>query len=147
MVFSLALIRMTNYFHLDLSGREELVLLAWPTLSNPGAPIRFEKAADRHRFVESLNIERNPKILSAKFARAGTHYPQHWIDFSVVKADEFAALIALGPMVMDRYADASRRLGRLEGLLRLSNTQSIPMAKATRKFRRSYAVGEPLWVS
>lgn len=95
---------MTNYSHIALSDREEPVLLAWPTQSNPGGFIRFEKAADWHAFVENLGIDpRIPEIVRAKFARAQTLYLLGWVDFSVVKAGELAALIALELAVMDRY--------------------------------------------
>ncbi len=80
------------------------MLLAWPTLGNPGGFLRFEKAADWRDFVESLGIDgRIPDVIRAKFARAQTLYMLGWIDFSVVKAGELAALIALELAVMDRY--------------------------------------------
>ena len=95
---------MTNYSHITLSDREEPMLLVWPTQSNPSGFIRFEKAADWHAFVESLGIDpRIPEIVRAKFARAQTLYLLGWVDFSVVKAGELAALIALELAVMDRY--------------------------------------------
>ena len=97
---------MTRYSHITLSDREEPVLLAWPTQGNAGGFIRFEKAADWRAFVESLGIDaRIPEIVRAKFARAQTLYLLGWVDFSVVKAGELAALIALELAVMDRYGD------------------------------------------
>jgi hypothetical protein len=95
---------MTNHSDIALSDREEPVLLAWPTQGNAGGFIRFEKAADWRAFVESLGIDtRIPEIVRAKFARAQTLYLLGWVDFSVVKAGELAALIALELALMDRY--------------------------------------------
>lgn len=95
---------MTTYSHITLSDREDPVLLAWPTQSNPSGFIQFGKAIDWHAFVESLGIDpRIPEIVRAKFARAQTLYLLGWVDFSVVKAGELAALIALELAVMDRY--------------------------------------------
>lgn len=95
---------MADRSHITLTDREQPMLLAWPTLGNPGGFLRFEKAADWRDFVESLGIDRRiPDIVRAKFARAQTLYMLGWIDFSVVKAGELAALIALELAVMDRY--------------------------------------------
>ena len=80
------------------------MLLAWPTQGNAGGFIRFEKAADWRVFVESLGIDRHiPEIVRVKFKRAQTLYLLGWVDFSVVKAGELAALIALELALMDRY--------------------------------------------
>lgn len=95
---------MTDRSHITLTDREQPVLLAWPTPGNPGGFLQFEKAADWRRFVEGLGIDtRIPDIVRAKFARAQTLYMLGWVDFSVVKAGELAALIALELTVMDRY--------------------------------------------
>lgn len=95
---------MTDRSHITLADRVQPVLLAWPTSDNPGGFLRFEKAADWRRFVEELGIDtRIPDIVRAKFARAQTLYMLGWVDFSVVKAGELAALIALELAVMDRY--------------------------------------------
>jgi len=95
---------MMNHSHIALSDREEPVLLAWPTQDNAGGFIRFKKAADWRAFVESLGIDtRIPEIVRAKFARAQMLYLLGWVDFSVVKAGELAALIALELALMDRY--------------------------------------------
>jgi hypothetical protein len=95
---------MTDHSHIALSDREEPVRLAWPTQGNAGGFIQFEKAADWCAFVESLGIDpRIPEIVRAKFARAQTLYLLGWADFSVVKAGELAALIALELALMDRY--------------------------------------------
>jgi len=95
---------MTARSHITLTDRTEPVLLAWPTPGNPGGFVLFEKAADWRAFVEGLGIdERIPDIVRAKFARAQTLYLLGWIDFSLVKAGELAALIALELAVMDRY--------------------------------------------
>ena len=90
--------------HVALTDRDEPVLLAWPTPGNPGGFVRFDKATDWRDFVEGLGIDaRIPDIVRAKFARAQTLYMLGWVDFSVVKAGELAALIALELALMDRY--------------------------------------------
>ncbi|ACI52508.1 hypothetical protein Gdia_2775 [Gluconacetobacter diazotrophicus PA1 5] len=95
---------MPDHSHIALSDREEPVLLAWPTQGNAGGFIQFEKAADWRAFVESLGIDpRIPEIVRAKFARAQTLYLLGWVDFSIIKAGELAALIALELALMDRY--------------------------------------------
>jgi hypothetical protein len=95
---------MIDHSHIALTDREQSVLLAWPTQGNAGGFIQFEKAADWRTFVESLGIDpRIPDIVRVKFARAQTLYLLGWVDFSVVKAGELAALIALELALMDRY--------------------------------------------
>jgi hypothetical protein len=95
---------MTDRSDIVLNDRDEPVLLAWPTSGNAGGFVRFEKAAEWHDFVEGLGIDRRiPDIVRAKFARAQTLYLLGWVDFSVVKAGELAALIALELAVMDRF--------------------------------------------
>jgi hypothetical protein len=95
---------MVDRSHIALTDRDEPVLMAWPMPGNPGGFLRFEKAADWRRFVEGLGIDtRIPDIVRGKFARAQTLYMLGWVDFSVVKAGELAALIALELAVMDRY--------------------------------------------
>ena len=95
---------MIDHSYIALSDREQPVLLAWPTQGNAGGLIQFEKAADWRAFVESLGINpRIPDIVRVKFARAQTLYLLGWVDFSVVKAGELAALIALELALMDRY--------------------------------------------
>lgn len=95
---------MSDRSHIALTDREEPVMLAWPTPGNPGGFVWFEKATDWRNFVEGLGIDaRIPDIVRAKFARAQTLYILGWVDFSVVKAGELAALIALELAVMDRY--------------------------------------------
>lgn len=95
---------MTDRSHITLTDREQPVLLAWPTPGNPRGFLQFEEAADWRRFVEGLGIDtRISDIVRVKFARAQTLYILGWVDFSVVKAGELAALIALELAVMDRY--------------------------------------------
>ncbi len=95
---------MTDRSHITLTDREQPVLLAWPTPGNPGGFLQFDKAADWRDFVESLGIDaRFPDIVRVKFARAQTLYMLGWVDFSVVKAGELGALIALELALMDRY--------------------------------------------
>lgn len=95
---------MFDSYHITLSDRAEPVLLAWPTEGNASGFISFEKATDWRVFVESLAIDaRIPEIVQAKYARAQTLYLLGWADFSVVKAGELAALIALELGLIDRY--------------------------------------------
>lgn len=95
---------MFDHAHIALTDRDEPVLLAWPTDGNAGGFIRFAKASDWRAFVASLDIDpRIPEIVRAKFARAQTLYLLGWVDFSVVKGGELAALIALELALMDRY--------------------------------------------
>ena len=95
---------MTDHSHITLNDRDDPVLLAWPTQGNAGGFIQFDKAAEWRTFVDSLGIDtRIPEIVRAKYARAQTLYLLGWVDFSVVKAGELAALIALELAMMDRY--------------------------------------------
>lgn len=99
---------MADRSHITLSDRDEPMLLAWPTDVSAGGFIRFEKAADWRAFVGSLGINRRiPEIVRAKFARAQTLYLLGWVDFSVLKAGELAALIALELALKDRYGGCS----------------------------------------
>lgn len=89
---------------ITLSDRDEPLLLAWPTQDNTDGFLSFEKVADWRTFVESLAIDtRIPKIVRAKYARAQTLYLLGWANFSILKAGELAALIALELALMDRY--------------------------------------------
>lgn len=95
---------MADHLHITLRDRDEPLLLAWPTEGSEGGLIRFEKAADWRTFVASLGIDtRIPEIVRAKFARAQTLYLLGWVDFSILKAGELAALIALELALMDQY--------------------------------------------
>lgn len=95
---------MTDHTHIDLAERAEPLLLVWPMPGNPAALVQFDNAADWRRFIDGLAIDpRIPQIVRAKFARAQTLYLLGWIDFSLIKAGELAALIALELAVMDRY--------------------------------------------
>jgi hypothetical protein len=89
---------------ITLSDRDEPLLLAWPTQGNASEFISFEKVADWRAFVESLAIDaRIPEVVRAKYARAQALYLLGWIDFSILKAGELYALIALELALMDRY--------------------------------------------
>lgn len=126
---------MPDRSHIVLTDRAEPVLLAWPTPDNPGGFVQFERPAEWRNFVEGLGIDaRIPDIVRTKFARAQTLYLLGWIDFSLVKAGELAALIALELAVMDRYGgQISKRKRSFAVLLKhmveadgLTDTQ-IPM--------------------
>lgn len=111
---------MTDLSRIALSDRNEPVLLAWPTQGNAGGLVQFDKAADWQTFVESLGIDlRIPEIVRAKFARAQTLYLLGWVDFSLIKAGELAALIALELALMDRYGGRiSKNKRSFAGLLK-----------------------------
>ncbi len=95
---------MTDPSHMELTDRNQSLLVAWPTPGNPGGFLQFEKAADWRQFVDGLGMDpRIPDIVRAKFQRAQTLYLLGWVDLSVVKAGELAALIALELAVTDRY--------------------------------------------
>ena len=95
---------MTDRAHILLTDRTDPLLLVWPVAGNPAALVRFAHAAEWRLFIDDLAIEaRIPEIVQAKFARAQTLYLLGWIDFSLVKAGELAALIALELALMDRY--------------------------------------------
>lgn len=106
--------------HIVLTDRAEPVLLAWPMPGNPGGFVQFERAAEWRNFVEGLGIDaRIPDTVRTKFARAQTLYLLGWIDFSLVKAGELAALIALELAVMDRYGgQISKRKRNFAALLK-----------------------------
>lgn len=95
---------MADHSYITLSGRDEPLLLPWPTEGSAGGFIHFAKAADWRAFVASLGIDtRIPEIVREKFARAQTLYLLGWVDLSILKAGELAALIALELALMDRY--------------------------------------------
>lgn len=95
---------MTDRAHLLLSERADPLLLVWPVPGNSAALVEFDKAVDWRRFIHGLAIDALiPEIVQTKFARAQTLYLLGWIDFSLVKAGELAALIALEAALMDRY--------------------------------------------
>jgi hypothetical protein len=95
---------MADHSHITLSDRDEPLLLPWPTEGSAGGFIRFAEAADWRAFVASLGIDtRIPEIVQTKFARAQTLYLLGWVDISILKTGELAALIALELALMDRY--------------------------------------------
>lgn len=95
---------MIDHPYIALADREQPVLLAWPTQGNAGGFIQFERASDWQTFIASLGIDpRIPEIVRAKYALAQTLYLLGWVHFSVVKAGELAALIALELALLDRY--------------------------------------------
>ncbi|WP_231468193.1 hypothetical protein [Novosphingobium sp. CECT 9465] len=69
-------------------------------------------------FIDGLSIDpRIPQIVQAKFARAQTLYLLGWVDFTLIKAGELAALVALELAMMDCYggkvAKSKRRFAAL----------------------------------
>lgn len=95
---------MTPFAHINLEDRDEPLTLAWPANGNPAGFMNFERADDWRNFITALGINsRIPDITQRKFARAQTIYLLGWVDFSLIKAGELAALIALELALMDRY--------------------------------------------
>ncbi len=66
--------------------------------------IQFNQPDEWRRFIIGLGIDaRIPDIVQLKFRRAQALYLLGWIDLDVLKAGEFAALIALELSLTDRY--------------------------------------------
>lgn len=96
---------MTDLSRIELQDRDEPVILAWPASGDAGAFLTFSQPTEWRSFIESLDIDpRIPQIVQAKFARAQVLYLLGWADFTLVKAGELAALIALELAVTDRYS-------------------------------------------
>lgn len=120
---------------ITLSDRGDPQLLAWPIQGDAGGFISFDKVADWRAFVESLAIDaRVPEIVRANYARAQPPYLLGWVDFSILKAGELAALIALELGLMDRYGGQITKSKRnVAALLRFMvksdalNDDRIPM--------------------
>lgn len=95
---------MSTFAHITLEDRDEPLTLAWPATGNAAAFLHFDRADAWRGFIAGLGIDRRiPEITQRKFARAQTLYLLGWVDFSLIKAGELAALIALELAVMDRY--------------------------------------------
>lgn len=95
---------MTDPSDIILQVRHDPLLLHWPADGNPGGILSFETGAAWRDFIMGLSIDpRIPHIVRLKFNRAQRLYLFGWIDFSLVKAGELAALIALELALMDRY--------------------------------------------
>ena len=104
---------MTDLSDLVLQVRRDPLLLHWPADGNPGGVLSFETGAAWRDFIAGLGIDpRVPHIVRLKFDRAQRLYLFGWIDFSLVKAGELAALIALELALMDRYGGALPRRKR-----------------------------------
>jgi hypothetical protein len=98
---------MTDPSDIILQVRRDPLLLHWPADGNPGGVLSFETGAAWRDFIMGLSIDpRIPHIVRLKFDRAQRLYLFGWIDFSLVKAGELAALIALELALMDRYGGA-----------------------------------------
>lgn len=90
--------------HITLSDRDKPLFISWPVNGNAGGFIQFERVDDWRAFIESLGIDgRIPCGVRDKFVRAQMLYLLGWVDLSVLKAGELAALIALELALMDRY--------------------------------------------
>lgn len=95
---------MSTFAHITLEDRDEPLTLAWPVAGNAAAFLHFTRADEWSGFIAGLGIDRRiPEITQRKFHRAQTLYLLGWIDFSLIKAGELAALIALELALMDRY--------------------------------------------
>ncbi|WP_129793972.1 hypothetical protein [Sphingosinicella sp. CPCC 101087] len=111
---------MSTFAHITLEDRDEPLTLAWPATGNAAAFLLFDRADAWRGFIAGLGIDqRIPEITQRKFARAQTLYLLGWIDFSLIKAGELAALIALELAVMDRYGgELSKRNRSFAALLK-----------------------------
>ncbi|OUC56905.1 hypothetical protein CA262_15575 [Sphingobium sp. GW456-12-10-14-TSB1] len=91
----------------QLPPRGEPLVLAWPQDGRADGFLHFDDPAVWRSFVETLSIHPAiPQIVTAKFGRAQKLYLLGWLDFSLIKAGELAALIALELALMDRYGGA-----------------------------------------
>ena len=96
-----------DFAHIALPPRSEPLVIAWPADGVRQTFLRFDKNEEWRAFIGSLGIHPAiPAIVATKFARAQMLYLLGWIDFSLVKAGELAALVALELTVTDRYASA-----------------------------------------
>jgi hypothetical protein len=90
--------------NIELPSRGQPLLVAWPTARQAGGFLEFAHAEQWRTFIEDLGIHPAiPEIIATKFARAQKLYLLGWIDFSLVKVGELAALIALELALTDRY--------------------------------------------
>lgn len=95
---------MTDLSHILLQVRDEPLVLAWPVPGDAGGFLTFTQPAEWRAFVDRIGIDpRIPQIVQTKFARARVLYLLGWIDCTMIKAGELAALIALELAVMDRH--------------------------------------------
>jgi hypothetical protein len=95
---------MSTFAHITMEDREAPLTLAWPATGNAAAFLHFDRADVWRAFIAELGIDRRIlEITQQKFAPAQTLHLLCWIDFSLIKAVELAALIALELAVMDCY--------------------------------------------
>lgn len=95
---------MTDAIEIILNMAREPLVLAWPMPGRADGFRSFETGAEWHGFITGLGIDqRIPAIVRAKFDRAQKLYLFGWLDFSLVKAGELGAPIALELALMDRY--------------------------------------------
>jgi hypothetical protein len=87
---------MTDPSDIGLQFHRDPPLSHWPAEGNPGGVLSFDTGAALRDFIAGLGIHpRIPHIVRLKVDRAQRRYLFGWIDFSLVKAGEFAALIAV----------------------------------------------------
>lgn len=128
---------MSMFAHITLEDREVPLTLAWPATGNAAVLLHFDRADAWRGFITGLEVDRRaPEIIQRKFARAQTLYLLGWIDLSLIKAGELAALIALELALMDRYGGKlSKRKRGFAALLKHMVTadgltdSDIPMAE------------------
>lgn len=95
---------MSTFAHITLEYRDEPLTLARPATGNSAAFQYLDRAHAWRDFIAWLGIDRRtPEITQRKFARAQTLHLLGWISFSLIKAGELAALIALELAVMYRF--------------------------------------------
>jgi hypothetical protein len=95
---------MSTFAHITLEGLDAPLTLAWPATSYAAACLHFDHAVAWRGVIAGLGIDRlTPEITQQKLTRAQTLYLLGSINFSLIKAGELAALIALELAVMDCY--------------------------------------------
>jgi hypothetical protein len=98
---------MTDPSDIILQVDREPLRLHWPVGGNASGILSFETGVRWRDFIGGLSIDpHTPHIVRVKFDRAQRLYLFGWIDFSLIKAGELAALIALELALMDRYGGA-----------------------------------------
>jgi len=95
---------MSTFAHITLEGLDAPLTPAWPATGYAAACLHFDRAVAWRGVIAALGIDRRtPEITQQKLARAQALYLLGSINFSLIKAGELAALIALELAVMDCY--------------------------------------------
>jgi hypothetical protein len=104
---------------IELFSRSEPLVLLWPAPSSPSVERMFTQAGEWRAFVEEMGLPSPiPAVTASKFSRAQTLYLLAWLDPSLIKAGELAALVALELALRDRYGSAFKGKPRFAHLLK-----------------------------